>query len=82
MSRHQYPAGPALPAKAGVGPVVAAQLLVRWSYPGRVRDEAAFASLAGVAPLEPAAGDALGTASTAAVIARRTEPCTRRPSPG
>jgi transposase len=31
---------------------VAAQLLVSWSHRGRVRNEAAFASLAGVAPLE------------------------------
>jgi transposase len=46
----QHPAGPALLAEPGVGPVVAAQLLVSWSR-GRVRNEAAFASLAGVAPL-------------------------------
>ena len=36
----------------GVGPVVAAQLLISWSHHGRVRNEAAFASLAGVAPLD------------------------------
>ncbi len=52
----QHPAGPALLAQAGVGPVVAAQLLISWSHPGRVRSEAAFASLAGVAPLEVSSG--------------------------
>ena len=38
----QHPAGPALLAEPGVGPVVAAQLLVSWSHRGRVRNEAAF----------------------------------------
>jgi transposase len=52
----QHPAGPALLAESGVGPVVAAQLLVSWSHRGRVRNEAAFASLAGVAPLEASSG--------------------------
>jgi transposase len=52
----QHPAGPALLAEPGVGPVVAAQLLVSWSHPGRVRNEAAFASLAGVSPLEASSG--------------------------
>jgi len=52
----QHPAGPVLLAEAGVGPVVAAQLLISWSHHGRVRNEAAFASLAGVAPLETSSG--------------------------
>jgi transposase len=52
----QHPAGPVLLAEAGVGPVVAAQLLISWSHRGRVRNEAAFASLAGVAPLEARSG--------------------------
>ena len=52
----QHPAGPTLLAEPGVGPVVAAQLLVSWSHHGRVRNEAAFASLAGVAPLEASSG--------------------------
>ena len=52
----QHPAGPALLAEPGVGPVVAAQLLVSWSHRGRVRSEAAFATLAGVAPLEASSG--------------------------
>lgn len=52
----QHPAGPALLAQPGVGPVVAAQLLLSWSHPGRVRNETAFVSLAGVAPLEASSG--------------------------
>lgn len=52
----QHPAGPTLLAEPGVGPVVAAQLLVSWSHRGRVRNEAAFANLAGVAPLEASSG--------------------------
>jgi transposase len=52
----QHPAGPALLNEPGVGPVVAAQLLVSWSHRGRVRSEAAFAVLAGVAPLEASSG--------------------------
>lgn len=51
-----HPAGPALLAEPGVGPVVAAQLLTSWSHRGRVRNEAAFAALAGVAPLEASSG--------------------------
>ena len=52
----QHPAGPTLLAEPGVGPVVAAQLLISWSHRGRVHNEAAFASLAGVAPLETSSG--------------------------
>ncbi len=48
----QHPAGLALLAEPGVGPVVAAQLLISWSHHGRVRNQAAFASLAGAAPIE------------------------------
>jgi transposase len=52
----QHPAGAALLAEPGVGPVVAAQLLISWSHHGRVRNDAAFASLAGVAPIEASSG--------------------------
>lgn len=41
----------------GVGPVVAAQLLVAWSHPGRIRSEAAFARFAGVAPIPASSGN-------------------------
>jgi transposase len=52
----QHPAGPALLAEPGVGPVTAAQLLISWSHRGRVRNEAAFAALAGAAPIEASSG--------------------------
>lgn len=40
----------------GVGPITAAQILVSWSYPGRFRSEASFASFAGVAPIPASSG--------------------------
>jgi transposase len=52
----QHAAGAALLAEPGVGPVVAAQMLVSWSHRGRVRNEAAFAALAGTSPLEASSG--------------------------
>jgi len=51
-----HPAGPAVLSEPGVGPVVAAQLLVSWSHRGRIRNEAAFAALAGTSPLEASSG--------------------------
>jgi transposase len=47
---------PTLLTERGVGPTVAAQLLVAWSHRGRLRSEGAFARLAGVAPLEVSSG--------------------------
>jgi transposase len=47
---------PALLDEPGVGPVVAAQLLVAWSHHGRLRSEACFARLAGVAPVPASSG--------------------------
>jgi transposase len=47
---------PALLARRGVGPICAAELLVAWSEPGRLRSEAAFARLAGVAPIPASSG--------------------------
>lgn len=49
-------AAPGLLELPGVGTIVAAQLLVSWSHPGRVRSEAAFAKLAGAAPIEASSG--------------------------
>lgn len=40
----------------GVGPVVAAVVLCAWSHQGRVPNEAAFAHLAGVAPIPASSG--------------------------
>ena len=47
---------PALLDQIGIGPVVAGQVIVSWSHRGRVRSEAAFAKLAGVAPIEASSG--------------------------
>jgi len=47
---------PQLLDEPGVGPIVAAQLIVAWSHQGRVRSEAAFARLAGVAPIPASSG--------------------------
>jgi transposase len=47
---------PTLLAEAGVGPITAAQLLSSWSHQGRFRSEAAFASLAGTAPIPASSG--------------------------
>jgi transposase len=43
--------------EAGFGPVTAAICLTAWSHQGRVRSEAAFASLAGVNPIPASSGN-------------------------
>jgi transposase len=48
---------PALLRLTGVGPVVAATVLVAWSHPGRVRSEAALAALAGTCPIPASSGN-------------------------
>ena len=53
---HVRALAPQLLEEPGVGPIVAAQLLVAWSHPGRLRSEAAFARLAGVAPVPASSG--------------------------
>jgi transposase len=47
---------PDLLAQPGVGPIVAATVLCAWSHPGRIHSEAAFAMLAGVAPIPANSG--------------------------
>ena len=47
---------PHLLNQPGIGPIIAAQVFIAWSHPGRYRNEAAFARLAGVAPLEASSG--------------------------
>ena len=47
---------PVLLAQRGIGPISAAQVLISWSHPGRFRSEAAFAMLAGAAPVEASSG--------------------------
>jgi transposase len=43
-------------AKPGIGPVTAAQAIISWSHPGRCRNEAAFAKLAGTPPIPASSG--------------------------
>jgi transposase len=47
---------PELLAEQGIGPIVAAQLIVSYSHPGRFRSDAAFASLAGACPIPASSG--------------------------
>ena len=47
---------PQLLQQPGIGPNTAAQIYIAWSHPRRCRNEAAFARLAGVAPLEASSG--------------------------
>ena len=53
---HVRALAPKLLDEPGVGPIVAAQLIVAWSHHGRVRSEAAFARLAGAAPIPASSG--------------------------
>lgn len=47
---------PELLTEVGVGPLTAAQFLISWSHSGRIRNENAFAALAGVAPIAASSG--------------------------
>jgi transposase len=53
---HVRALAPQLLDEPGIGPIVAAQLIVAWSHRGRLRSEAAFARLAGVATLPASSG--------------------------
>jgi len=48
---------PGLQAQPGLGPVTVGIILAAYSRSGRVRNEAAFASLAGVSPLQASSGN-------------------------
>jgi transposase len=56
MLGHVRALAPRLLDEPGVGPIVAAQLIIAWSHHGRVRSEAAFARLAGAAPIPASSG--------------------------
>jgi transposase len=53
---HVRALAPALLDEPGIGPIVAAQLIISWSHPSRLRSEACFARLAGVAPVPASSG--------------------------
>ena len=50
---------PQLLDQPGVGPLLAAQLVISWSHSGRIPSEAAFARLAGVAPIPASSGQTI-----------------------
>lgn len=50
---------PALLAQPGLGPICAAQILCAWSHHGRLRNEAAFAAIAGVPPIPASSGQVI-----------------------
>jgi transposase len=56
IATHVLALAPVLLDEPGVGPIVAAQLIIAWSHPGRLRSEACFARLAGVAPVPASSG--------------------------
>jgi transposase len=47
---------PQLLEQPGVGPLAAAQILISWSHRGRITSEAAFARIAGCAPIPASSG--------------------------
>jgi len=68
---------PELLEEFGVGPIVAATVLCAWSHPGRIHSEAAFAMLAGVAPVPRTAGRSPPvTGLTATATASSSTHCT------
>jgi transposase len=56
LERRVQALAPQLLARPGVGPISAAAVLIAWSQPRRVRSEAAFARLAGAAPIPASSG--------------------------
>jgi transposase len=50
---------PQLLEEPGIGPLLAAQLVLSWSHHGRIATEAAFARLAGAAPIPASSGQTI-----------------------
>jgi transposase len=50
---------PQLLSQPGIGPPLAAQIVLSWSHPGRLASEAAFARLAGAAPIPASSGQTI-----------------------
>ena len=57
LRQHVLVLAPQLFDEYGIGDVVAAQILVSWSHPGRIRSEASFARFAGIAPIPASSGN-------------------------
>ena len=91
LTSHIQQLAPQLLAQQGIGPIVASQILVSFSHPGRIRSEAAFARLAGVAPIPASTGQTGGkqrlhrggdrhlnrALHVAITVRRRLDPATR-----
>jgi transposase len=67
---------PQLLEQPGVGQHAAAQLVLSWSHQGRITSEAAFARLAGAAPIPASSGRRSDTGSTDRLTANSTARCT------
>ena len=59
LTKHVDDLAPGLRDAHGVGPFTAAVILTAYSHKGRIRSEAAFANLAGVAPLPASSGNTI-----------------------
>lgn len=57
LTRHVTNTAAWLLAEPGIGPFVAANLIIAYSSPGRIHSEAAFARLAGIAPIPASSGN-------------------------
>lgn len=91
LTTHIQRLAPQLLAQQGIGPIVASQILISFSHPGRLRSEAAFARLAGVAPIPVSSGSTSGrhrlhrggdrhlnsALHTVITVRRRLDPATR-----
>jgi transposase len=57
LRAHAEQLAPGLQSTSGIGPMTASVIICAYSHRGRVRSEAAFAALAGVAPLPASSGN-------------------------
>ena len=68
---------PQLLVQPGVGPHSAAQVVLSWSHQGRITTEAAFARLAGAAPIPASSGQTIRyRLDRSQATASSTAPCT------
>lgn len=56
IAAHVDQLAPQLTRQTGVGAITAAPIILAWSHPGRIRTEASFARLTGVAPIPASSG--------------------------
>ena len=57
IHQHVETLAPQLLQQHGIGPITAAHVYIAWSHKGRIRSEAAFANLAGTAPIPASSGN-------------------------